>query len=115
IYLAMEYIIPGDLEKNLASSWTENDTKLAVRQLLRGLEIMHSNNVTHRDLKPQIHPVHVKIGDFGISKRVPENSSTKLDTRFSIHGYTAPEVTLGETYTSAVDLWSLGCIIYRMI
>jgi len=53
----MEYIELGDLEKSLDWPWTENDTKSAMRQLLCGLEIMHSNNITHRDLKPQVRSI----------------------------------------------------------
>jgi calcium/calmodulin-dependent protein kinase I len=36
-------------------------------------------------------------------------------TEIHIGGYTAPEMLLGTGYTSAVDLWALGCIIYRMV
>lgn len=29
--------------------------------------------------------------------------------------YRAPEVTLGQKYDSAIDMWSLGCTIYELI
>jgi nucleoside phosphorylase len=122
VYLAMEYVELGDLEKNLVEPWSEEDTKLVTQQLLRGLAIMHSSHITHRDLKPQNvflvsrgPPPRVKIGDFGISKRVPEGSSSRMNTAFSTQGYTALEVTNGEQHTTAVDLWSLACLIYRMV
>lgn len=121
IYIAMEYIPLGDLEKNLTSGWSEEDAKAVTEQLLSGLAIMHSHHITHRDLKPRNlllvrrQPVHVKIGDFGISKRVPPDSSTKLITQYFNEGYVAPEALNKGAYTCAVDLWSLGCIIYRIV
>ncbi|KAL7915175.1 kinase-like domain-containing protein [Trichoderma velutinum] len=123
-YLALEYVELGDLEASLGSAWSEDDTKLVIQQLLRGITIMHRRRVAHRDLKPQNiflvsrAPPHAKIGDFGISKKVPRGSTTKLNTRFATGGYCAPEITSkkpGECYTEAIDLWSLGCILYRMI
>jgi serine/threonine protein kinase len=60
-------------------------------------------------------PPRVKIGDFGISKRVPEGSSSRLNTAFETRGYTAPEVTRKKQHTTAVDIWSLACILYRMV
>lgn len=63
-------------------------------------------------------PLGVKIGDFGISKQVDD--STALLTVVGTPGYMAPEVwgyISSETsvYTNAVDMWSLGCVIYAMI
>lgn len=48
---------------------------------------------------------------------MPADSSTKYDTKYSTGGYCAPEVTKNKTeqYTEAVDLWSLGCIMYKMV
>ncbi|KAJ9485888.1 hypothetical protein VN97_g7463 [Penicillium thymicola] len=123
VYLAMEYVELGDLESSLGSPWSEEDTKLVVRQLLEGLARMHRQHIAHRDLRPQNiflicrGPPCAKIGDFGISKRVPANSSTKYDTQYRTGGYCAPEVTKNKTeqYTEAVDLWSLGCIMYKMV
>ena len=60
----------------------------------------------------------VKIGDFGISKRV-QNNATALRTRAGTDGFQAPEI-LGyvdedkesSEYSKAVDIWSLGCVLY---
>lgn len=60
--------------------------------------------------------LRIKIGDFGISKSIPPNANTDLRTEFGLAGYTPPEM-MGrpESYTNAVDLWSLGCLTYRII
>lgn len=66
----------------------------------------------------------VKLGDFGISKRASE--ATALRTAIGTVGYLAPEVPIGselsmdddeseQTYTSAVDMWALGEIVYRLL
>jgi serine/threonine protein kinase len=66
----------------------------------------------------------VKIGDFGISKRVED--STALRTVIGTLGFMAPEMlhiyaldepepTSDFFYTAAVDMWALGEIVYRML
>lgn len=63
-------------------------------------------------------PLVVKISDFGISKQTGDD--TALRTAAGTAPYTAPEVfgyLSSETsvYTSAVDIWSLGCLVHIMI
>ena len=126
VYLAMEYFPLGDLERYMDRQLSEIQIKVIIRQLLKGLCIMHQNGFTHRDLKPQNilvvkdNPdIWVKIGDFGITKRVPQDG-TSLRTETGTSGYVAPEV-LGyhdqesSKYTNAVDLWSFGCICHRLL
>ena len=62
----------------------------------------------------------MKIGDFGIAKRIMEDE-TALRTEVGTRDYQAPEV-FGFTdseeellYTNAVDLWALGCVMYRLL
>jgi serine/threonine protein kinase len=69
-------------------------------------------------------PWWVKIGDFGISKRIKAEDATELRTEAGAIGYQAPEVrglvidtaNQGSSiYTNAVDIWSLGCVIYKIV
>ncbi|KAF8536080.1 kinase-like domain-containing protein [Trichophaea hybrida] len=121
----MEYIQHGDLGKHLTGPWTETVTQIITRQLLEGLIIMHNLGITHRDLRPEnifvasLSPILVKIGDFGISKRV-QNNDTILQTNCGTPAYTAPEVHAVDDhghseYTNAVDIWSLGCIVHQVL
>lgn len=56
IFLAMEYVPLGDLERNLgqAKKIPETEARCITEQLLLGLEIMHAECFAHRDLKPQV-------------------------------------------------------------
>ena len=66
-------------------------------------------------------PVWVKLGDFGVSKRILDQTTTTLHTQVLTQGYSAPEVlgldSNSETsnYTNSVDIWSLGCVIYELL
>jgi len=66
-------------------------------------------------------PVQVKLGDFGISKRILPQDTTTFHTQVSTQIYGAPEVlglnSNSETsiHTNAVDIWSLGCVIYELL
>lgn len=63
-------------------------------------------------------PIIVKITDFGISKQAGDN--TALRTVAGTNGYMAPEI-LGflsfgaSAYTTAVDIWSLGCLVFTIL
>jgi len=90
---------------------------------------MHDKGFAHRDLKPaNILVVYkgpdwwVKIADFGISKRATEGL-TDLRTLTGTPAFAAPEV-LGfvqssdrpnDSYTNAVDIWSLGVITFLIL
>ena len=53
-----------------------------IHQCLRALDFLHKNNVVHRDIKPDnifinLDDLVVKIGDFGLSRSLPESLSGK--------------------------------------
>lgn len=52
LYLAMEYIMGGDLAKYVVGGLPESDAKQIASQLLEGIRIMHSLDIVHRDIKP---------------------------------------------------------------
>lgn len=60
------------------------------------------------------------MADFGLSKRL--TNTTGFYTRAGTESYMAPEILgflnpsqPGSDYTHAVDIWSAGCIVYRLI
>lgn len=90
------------------------------RQLLEAVLDAHNKSVVHRDLKPanilvafneKTRRLLLKLCDLGASKILDDRnaqSSCYVCTRW----YRAPELLMGSTtYSSAVDLWSLGCLI----
>jgi ankyrin repeat protein len=121
----MEFLECGDLGSLMKEEeLTESDAKSVTVQVLEGLEIMHQNNLCHRDLKPgniliaRWMPLKVKIADFGVSKHF--DGITEGRTFTGSQKYMAPEIwgilqSDTSTYTTAVDVWSLGCMVYAML
>ncbi|RPB00549.1 kinase-like protein [Choiromyces venosus 120613-1] len=127
LYIAMEYLEHRDLTKHMGTQLPQETVKNISKQVLEGLNVMHQKGIAHRDLKPanifvvSLSPVWVKLGDFGISKRIQVHAPTTFHTQVSTQAYSAPEVlgldSNSETsdYTNAVDIWSLGCVIYELL
>lgn len=92
------------------------------KQIVVGLEYLHSNGIAHRDIKGANVLVTdtgtVKLADFGASKQ-RRASEDSLDKPFeSLKGtpcFMAPEVIRQQGYGSRADIWSLGCTILEMI
>lgn len=115
----------------------DNDRKWRLfRELVNGLDYIHSQGLIHRDLKPGNIFLdmddHVKIGDFGlataaIKAKTTVGSITMMDTedtkdsaltsQIGTTFYVAPEVTKSTgkvNYTNKVDIYSLGVIFFEM-
>jgi serine/threonine protein kinase len=126
IFIAMEHIELGDLQRHLTQALPEPEVRQITIQVLEGLSFMHENGFVHRDLKPGNIMVvsrtprwFVKITDFGISKRRQQGVTTLHTMQRGTLGFAAPEV-LGMdgaegSYTFAVDIWSLGAVTYYML
>ena len=122
IFIIIEYLEYGDLQRQAKNPLPEPEVQNIVSQVLEGLEYMHDNGFVHRDLKPgNIMVVQkgpdwwVKIADFGISKRRYQDVTTLHTMQRGTFGYAAPEalgLRGGASYTAAVDIWSLGAVIF---
>lgn len=75
--------------------------------------------VIHRDLKPENilmdDTMNVKIADFGLAG-ITTPFSGNLRQLCGTPEFTAPEIVLGKEYSGpAVDIWSLGVILYELL
>lgn len=85
--------------------------------ITRAVKWIHSQNVQHRDLKPQnvlLRPEQVYLTDFGIS-RSATNATTQSYVGHSA-GFASPEVLeQGEVNPAQADVYSLGCIYLHIV
>lgn len=85
-------------------------------QMLQSLKYLREENIIHCDLKPENILLKspdksgIKIIDFGSSCFTNERIYTYIQSRF----YRAPEIILGIPYTTAIDMWSFGCILAEL-
>lgn len=94
-----------------------------MRDMVSGLVHLHELGIIHRDLKPQNvliikeRSLCAKLSDMGISKRLLGDMSS-LDhhaTGCGSSGWQAPEQLHHGRETRAVDLFSLGCVLFYCI
>ncbi|XP_043824239.1 dual specificity tyrosine-phosphorylation-regulated kinase 4 [Dromiciops gliroides] len=84
--------------------------------VLKCLQMLYVEKIIHCDLKPenivlyQRGHVSVKVIDFGSSCYEHQRVYTYIQSRF----YRSPEVILGQPYDTAIDMWSLGCILAEL-
>ena len=117
------HLMDTDLHKVIRSPQPLSDQHVQyfLYQLLRGLKYIHSANVLHRDLKPSNLLVNencdLKITDFGLSRGVNPSDCLDFLTEYVVtRWYRAPEIVLSsDTYTKAVDMWSVGCIFAELL
>lgn len=123
IYLVMELLTGGELFDRIvqAGHFSERQAVDVVRDVASALHYMHGIGIVHRDLKPE-NLIYlqkqadspIKLTDFGLAKFL-RDPTVKLETACGTPAYVAPEVLSQQPYTNAVDLWSLGVILYILL
>ncbi|KNC55627.1 CMGC/DYRK/DYRK2 protein kinase [Thecamonas trahens ATCC 50062] len=90
--------------------YSRNLTMLALQdmaiQVTSALALLHALQIVHCDLKPENilvrNPAATDVKLAGM-----RNTQMYIQTRY----YRAPEIVLGSTFTTAIDVWSLGCVL----
>ncbi|GMT26703.1 hypothetical protein PFISCL1PPCAC_18000, partial [Pristionchus fissidentatus] len=127
-FIVLEFVDGGEFydriveEKRGSNGLGEKLTKFYALQLFDALEYLHSVGVCHRDIKPENilladreEYTVAKLTDFGLSKQM--KAGIEMKTYCGTPTYIAPEMLNNddEVYTPAVDVWSLGVVLFTAI
>ncbi|KAG0836473.1 hypothetical protein G6F18_005329 [Rhizopus arrhizus] len=132
----MEYCSLGDLSHYIKQARTNKSMKKGnvsglpervvrhfLKQLANALQFLRSQNLVHRDIKPQnllLAPNDsdrdlpiLKVADFGFARFLP--NASLADTLCGSPLYMGPEILSYKKYDAKADLWSVGAVLYEMV
>jgi serine/threonine protein kinase/formylglycine-generating enzyme required for sulfatase activity/lysophospholipase L1-like esterase/DNA-directed RNA polymerase subunit RPC12/RpoP len=121
-FIAMPFLKGEPLDERL-----KRDKALTIAEVLRigqeaaeGLAAAHEKGLVHRDIKPanlwlEAPKGRVKILDFGLARAAADNAQlTQQGAIIGTPAYMAPEQAAGTPVDGRCDLFSLGCVLYRL-
>ncbi|KAG8576385.1 hypothetical protein GDO81_009839 [Engystomops pustulosus] len=113
----------GELFDFLAQkeSLSEEEATRFIKQILEGVNYLHTRKIAHFDLKPEnimlldkeIAVPHIKLIDFGLAHKIEDGVEFK--NIFGTPEFVAPEIVNYEPLGLAVDMWSIGVITYILL
>ncbi|MCD9561421.1 hypothetical protein HAX54_020527 [Datura stramonium] len=121
--LMMEYMSDGTLSDEIRKQGggikQERLIRYYTKQILQGLEYLHSMGIAHCDIKGQnilLGKTGAKIADFGCARWVDpaERDGGVAEPIGGTPMFMAPEVARGEEQGCPADIWALGCTIIEM-
>ena len=124
-YIAMRYVSGSDLSRRLADEGRLEPLRAValIAQLADGLDAIHAAGLVHRDVKPanvllsgEQGAEHAYITDFGVARNVATESGLTQTGRFvGTLDYVAPEQISGGTVDARVDVYALGCLLFKLL
>ena len=121
IMLILELMEGQSLEKCIKKNhqFKENQIREIFYQILKGISLLHSHEIMHRDIKPdnilfsfENDFSTVKIADFSLAEKL--NQSKKFKLICGTPGFMAPEIFNLEGYDEKVDIYSLGLVLFAL-
>ena len=120
-YIAMELVTGPTLSTILETEGPLHPRRVLVlaARIAEALQAASARGFVHRDLTPSnvfiCDDDRPKIGDFGVAKLVDGDAKNEQNQTVGTASYMAPEQGLGEAVDGRSDIYSLGCVMYRMV
>ncbi|XP_022778874.1 serine/threonine-protein kinase PDIK1L-like, partial [Stylophora pistillata] len=130
MFLLTDYCPGGNLNQRLPRSSNDQVNLTWMKQMASAVAYLHSQNVVHRDLKPDnvllTSTEDVKLGDFGLARGYialtqiqvnGQNTEVRYYMRSEVGTkyYMAPEVFRSDGYSEKADVFSLGVLLYAIL
>ncbi|XP_035521513.1 death-associated protein kinase 2 isoform X1 [Morone saxatilis] len=123
VVLILELVSGGELFDFLAQkeSLSEEEATQFIKQILDGVQYLHSKRITHFDLKPEnimlldrnVPLPRIKLIDFGLAHKLEAGADFK--NIFGTPEFVAPEIVNYEQLGLEADMWSIGVITYILL
>jgi hypothetical protein len=124
-WIAMRYVSGSDLGRRLAREGRLEPARAVplIAQIGNGLDAIHAAGLVHRDVKPanvllsgEEGAEHAYITDFGVARNLATRSGLTQTGRFvGTIDYVAPEQISGGEIDARVDVYALGCLLYKLL
>uniref|UniRef100_A0A672JRU9 Death-associated protein kinase 2a n=1 Tax=Salarias fasciatus TaxID=181472 RepID=A0A672JRU9_SALFA len=123
VVLILELVSGGELFDFLAQkeSLSEEEATQFIRQILEGVQYLHTHNIAHFDLKPEnimlldknVPLPRIKLIDFGLAHKM--EAGVEFKNIFGTPEFVAPEIVNYEPLGLEADMWSIGVITYILL
>lgn len=124
VYLVMELLRGGELLDRILTlkRMSEGEASAVLKTVVSAVAYLHEHGVVHRDLKPSNllyasinqTPGSLKLCDLGFAKQLRADNGLLMTPCYTAN-FVAPEVLKRQGYDLAVDIWSLGVLLYIML
>jgi hypothetical protein len=124
-WIAMRYVRGSDLGRRIEREGRLDPAQSValIAQVGNGLDAIHAAGLVHRDVKPanvllsgDSGAEHAYITDFGVARNVATQSGLTQTGRFvGTLDYVAPEQISGEPIDARVDIYALGCLLFKLL
>jgi len=120
----LEYVSGGSIAQLISNFGTLDEpvVRLYTRQIVVGLEFLHSKGIVHCDIKGGNILVTedgvIKLADFNSSKQLGNIAAVGSNPLRSLLGtpqFMAPEVIKQTGHGKKADIWSVGCTVVQML